>query len=178
MSRALYLTQASELRISSWLISHLNKFIHLLPVQKLAIGLTVTGDDATQELLSAYAEGVRHFSGSNLVGAELSFLQLPQIVLIGANLSKVDFWATNLANADLRYADLSGAELMCANLTGANLTGANLSEASLMGTNLTDAVLCNACLRDSNLSRTKLQNAELTNADFQGTITNNTCHDF
>ena len=119
-----------------WLLNHL---IYLVPKSKLAVSLTVEGEGAAQDLLSAYARGVRHFPGSSLVKAEFSLVQLPHIVLTGAKLSGINLWATNLTGADLRYTELSGADLSIANLTGSNLTGANLSDASLIGTNLTGA---------------------------------------
>lgn len=155
------------------LIWVLNQLIHLMPKSQLAVSLTVEGEGAAQELLAAYGRGIKHFPGSNLGKAELSFRQLPYIVLIGAKLSNIDFWATNLTGADFRYTDLRGADLTSANLTGADLTGANLSNADLLGTNLTRAILKDSCLCDSNLSGAILSDTNFMGANLQGVIINN-----
>jgi len=160
-------------KINSSFIWVLNHLIHFMPKSQLAVSLTVEGEGAAQDLLSAYARGVRHFPGSVLIRAELYLLQLPHIILTGAKLSNVDFWTTNLTGADLRYTDLTGADLTSANLTGANLTGANLSNADLLGTNLTKATFKDTCLRDSNLSGAILKNTDFIGANLQGVITNN-----
>lgn len=60
-----------EERISRSLIWGLNQLLHFLPKLKLVISLTVEGDEAEQQLLSAYARGVRHLPGSILDRAEL-----------------------------------------------------------------------------------------------------------
>ena len=79
-----------------------------------------------RELLIAYGEGMRDFSGANLDGANLS----------RANLSRA-----NLDGANLDGANLDGANLYGANLYGANLGGATLSRATLYGANLGGATL-------------------------------------
>lgn len=164
MNKSTYLMKADRrLAFSNWLVLPLHKFIGFLLGQKLVVSLTVEGEGAAQKLLSAYARGVRYFPKSILVQSELSFKQLSYIVLVGAKLTNVDFWATNLTGADLSYTDLKGADLTSANLTGANLTGANLSEASLVGTNFTKAILRDACLCNSNLTGAILQDTNLTN---------------
>ena len=96
-----------------------------------------------EEILSAYAEGVRDFGGANLRGA-------------------------NLRNADLRNADLSGAELIGANLIGANLVGANLVGAELVGAELIGANLIGANLIGANLRSADLRDADLRGADLRG----------
>ncbi len=107
-----------EFRISTWFVWSLNQLVRLLPVKQLAISLTVVGEEAAQELLSAYACGIRHFPGSILDQVELYQAKLPDIVLIAARLRE----------ADMCEADLSGADLVDANLTGVNLETAVLDD--------------------------------------------------
>lgn len=122
-----------EFKISKWSVWGLSQLVRLISAKQLAISLTVEGKEAAQKLLSAYACGIRHFPGSILEEAELYQVDLPQIVLIGAKLSKVDFWEADLRGADLRYTDLRGANLIEANLAGVNLSGSNLTDVDLIG---------------------------------------------
>lgn len=66
-----------EQKTNGCLIWILNRLITLMPRSQLAVSLTVEGEGAIQELLAAYARGIRHFPGSILVEAELYFRQLP-----------------------------------------------------------------------------------------------------
>jgi len=47
-----------ESRISTWFIWSLSQLVRLLSVKQLVISLTVEGEEAAQELLSAYACGI------------------------------------------------------------------------------------------------------------------------
>jgi len=49
---------AGELRVGRWFIWSLNRLLCLSPGKHLSIGLTVDGERAVQELLSAYARDV------------------------------------------------------------------------------------------------------------------------
>jgi len=159
-----------EFRFSNWFVWSLTQLVRLLPAKQLAISLTLVGEEAAQELLSAYACGIRHFPGSILEQAELYQVDLPRIVLIGAKLSKIDFWGSDLRGADLRHTDLRGANLIEAKLAGVNLSGSNLTDADLIGADLTGAILREACLCNSDLSGADLVGADLTGASLEGTI--------
>ncbi len=97
-----------------------------------------------EELLAAYADGRRDFTG----------VDLSEVALQGANLRDAD-----LRGADLQHADLRGANLRFADLCNTNLSGANLRSADLRG-----AILSRADLRGAILSRAKLSGAALTGA--------------
>jgi hypothetical protein len=75
--------------------------------------------------------------GTSCPGADLRYLHLGAVALVGA---------------DLRGADLSGANLSHANLTRADLTGANLSRADLSHANFRHAAALRTDLRGANLS--------------------------
>ena len=90
--------------------------------------------------------------------------------LVGANLTYVDLAGANLVGANLMGANLTGANLVGANLMGANLTGTNLTGANLTGTNLTDANLTNADFTNANLADIDLTRATLTNSIFANAI--------
>ena len=101
-----------KFKISNCFVWSLSQLVRLLPAKQLVISLTVEGEEAAQELLSAYACGIRHFPGSILEQAEFYQVDLPRIVLIGVKLTKVDFWGADLRGADLRHTDLRGANPM------------------------------------------------------------------
>ena len=147
-----------------------HQLTRLLLGQQLVISLNVEGEGAADQVLAAYARGVRHFPRAVLDYAELYQVDLRYIVLTGAKLSKIDFWKADLRGADFSYADLSGANLIESNLANVNFLGANLAGADLIGANLTGAVLRNACLRNSDLSGADLMDADLTGADLEGAI--------
>lgn len=88
----------------SWLAFWWHQLIRLLLGQQLVITLTVKGERASIDLLAAYTRGVRYFPYSILCQAQLYQTKLPGIRLVGAKLSKIDFWETDLRGADFRYA--------------------------------------------------------------------------
>ena len=103
-------------------------------------GIHGQGEQMTRdELLSAYAEGRRDFSGANLEGANLA-----GAILRGANLAGAILRGANVEGANLVGANLRGANLRGANLRGANLVDANLEDANLAGANLWGAILLGA----------------------------------
>jgi uncharacterized protein YjbI with pentapeptide repeats len=67
-----------------------------------------------EELLAAYDEGERDFSGADLRGAKLNFANLSHADLRGANLSEA-----NLSVTDFSYAVITGANLSDAEINGA-----------------------------------------------------------
>ncbi|BAZ50372.1 pentapeptide repeat-containing protein [Nostoc sp. NIES-4103] len=108
-----------------------------------------------------------------LSGADLSYAQLGDVFLGGAdfsraNLSSTDFRDTYLGGADLSDANLSGADLNDANLRGAKLSDANLSGADLSGANLRGAKLSDANLSGADLSGANLSDANLSDANLSG----------
>lgn len=156
-----------SLNWSGWNLSSTFRFLFQpRPTQHLI----VQGEDAVEKLLSAYAQGLRDFSGSDLRRAPMSQICLPRIVLRGAFLNEADLWAVDLRNADLRNTNLTEANLIEADLRGANLSGCDLTDADLISADLRGANLKNACLRDTDLSGADLVDAKLTNADFNGAI--------
>lgn len=117
-----------EFKFSNWFVWSLNHLVRLLPAKQLAISLTVEGEEAAQELLTAYACGIRHFPGSILEQAELYQAKLPNIILTAARLREADICEADLRRADFRHADLRDANLIESNLVGANLSGSDLTE--------------------------------------------------
>ncbi len=115
--------------------------------------------------------GVRpDLSGADLVRAVLSWANLVEAGLRGADLSQAD-----LSEADLGGADLSQADLSQADLGGAGLRGADLSQADLGGANLVEAGLRGADLSQADLSEADLSGAtpiaaELSEANLSGAI--------
>ena len=105
-------------------------------------------------------------SYSNLSNARLRGAELARSALRGADLATAD-----LRDANLQHTDLRGADLEDTDLRGANLQGACLSS-SLMGpiypTSLQRAKLSDADLRNADLRGVDLRGADLERADLRG----------
>ena len=99
-------------------------------------------------------------------GGKIANLRLAD--LVGANLSEIDLRWAYLSRANLREADLSGANLSGADLVGANLSEADLRWADLSRANLREADLSGADLRGADLRGANLRLADLSRADLSG----------
>jgi uncharacterized protein YjbI with pentapeptide repeats len=95
---------------------------------------------------------------------KLTYTNLTDAVLDGADLTHANLNHSNLTRADLTGAVLNSTRLINADLTNATLIRADLTSAILNCSNLTGAKLNNATLTDANLSLAKLINADLTGA--------------
>ncbi len=107
---------------------------------------------SAKELLERYANGERNFHHANLFAPDL----------VGANLSRANFFGAYLQDANFHRANLSGANLFSANLNGAifgdaNLSGANLTFANLVRADFSGADLSGACVGFSALGRVSLR---------------------
>lgn len=110
--------------------------------------------------------------------ADLSQVQMQQVNLTDANLSRVVMNRSDLSRAVLNRANLANTRLVDANLSstqlvGSDLTGAALENASLTGADLSDAKLNEADLYGARLSRvtaigTQLSYANLGKTDWHG----------
>lgn len=80
----------------------------------------------------------------------------------------------DLSGVDLSYKNLKGADLGRANLTNAIMEGVHLERASLAGADLTGANLVGAHLSHAELSRAKLVRVDLTDADMSFANVNGT----
>ena len=101
-------------------------------------------------------EALLDWPGDTLAGAEL-----PNAVLLYADLQGVNLAGANLRGADLCQADLRDAVLDGANLAGADVTLANLAGASFRNAILADARLQAVTLDLSGPARTDFRGAEL-----------------
>jgi uncharacterized protein YjbI with pentapeptide repeats len=77
-----------------------------------------------------------HFGYTDLIGFDLSDINLSYIFMMGADLTGADLSFADLTGADLSFADLTGADLSFADLIGADLSNANLYDADLTGAEL------------------------------------------
>lgn len=114
-------------------------------------------------------------SHADLKGKNLSFANLDEARLTGANLILADLSNSMLSEANLYQADLTGAHLdmvhlIRANLARANLTGASLGGALLFNANLTNANFTRANLARANLTGALLLSTEFTHATLTGCI--------
>jgi uncharacterized protein YjbI with pentapeptide repeats len=118
----------------------------------------------------------------NLIGADLSGIDVPEVklhgaflhgvklhgaLLYGVKLRRAGLIGADLIGADLRRADLSWADLREANLHGAKLFAADLRKAFLIMAKLFAADLREADLRGAGLVGTDLREADLFRADLR-----------
>jgi len=103
-------------------------------------------------------------SDSNLSGANLSDANLRRACLVAARLSRANLSKADLRNADAGEVDLHSANIETANLGGADLHDANLYGVNLSGANLSDANLDGTRLNKANLSGANLSEANLSKA--------------
>jgi hypothetical protein len=115
---------------------------------------------ANQEHLKILRQGVEVWNKWRI---EQPFLLIAPPNLIGANLSGLDLTGANLAEVYLHTSDLSKTNLSRVSLIGANLTGANLK-----GAILDETLLNMASLGGTNFSKARLIGADLTGANLTG----------
>lgn len=100
------------------------------------------------QLIEAYKNGQRDFSGQALGGINLNGAQLTGIDLSGANLNGASLSGANLSGANLSGAILSNASLRRANLRGANLDRTDLTFTDIHGAQMKGAVNLNTAILD------------------------------
>ncbi|PZO60801.1 MAG: hypothetical protein DCF15_01435 [Phormidesmis priestleyi] len=99
----------------------------------------------------------------NLIGKNLS-----RIDLSGANLRRIDLRSADLSQSNLNSTDLREANLAKARLNSSSLSNADLRKANLEKTDLRKANLFKANLRNASLYKADLRNADLSDADLGG----------
>lgn len=109
-----------------------------------------------------------HLRYADLRGASLSKANLRSAGLIDAKLSHTCFENADLSGAALNYADLTNANLRNAILLRTFLDGARLIGASLIGADLTRASLIVTNLSYARLAHTNLEKATLIDCDIYG----------
>ncbi|OLP15514.1 hypothetical protein BST81_25770 [Leptolyngbya sp. 'hensonii'] len=130
------------------------------PLEPMGPAKTQTITCATSdELVRAYREGHRNFSGQCLKA-----FNLPRAHLVKANLSQCKLQEVNLHAANLMNADVSRSDLVRADLSGANLNQIYGNYANFAGANLAKAQLKHAHLSNTNLKGANLCGADLTGA--------------
>lgn len=105
-------------------------------------------------------------AGGNLLGTDLSELDLSGATFQRVNLRGAVLSDTDLSEADLQGAKLSGADFSGAYLSSANLSGADLHKASLALANLGGANLQATNFKEANLSNINLTSARVERARF------------
>jgi hypothetical protein len=126
--------------------------------------------DILYEGLEAWNEWRRKNPGEkpNLVGEDLSEMDLTGVNLGEADLTEAELFQADLTEANLKMAVLVKADLAGADLSGAALYKADLSEACLIEVNLTGASLGAADLRGADLRGTKLRGVDFDGTDLSG----------
>lgn len=122
------------------------------------------GEVSLEEMLIEHAKWIesdsREGRRADLKKSWLSFANLRNVILYGANLSGANLWK----------ADLSGADLQEANLNSANANGAIFKSANLQRAQLSRAYLIEADLQGASLDGVNLEMATLQKADLRGAI--------
>lgn len=117
---------------------------------------------ANEEHLKIFRQGLDAWEGWKIknptIKPDLSFADLREAYLGGANLSQTRLEGANLSRTHMSVANLSGARLGGANLSEAHMTMVDLQYADLRGANLSGAWL----------SRTDFSGAQVSCAIFDG----------
>ncbi|NUQ23087.1 MAG: toll/interleukin-1 receptor domain-containing protein [Saprospiraceae bacterium] len=113
-------------------------------------------------------------SHSCLNGSNLSDSSLLDANLFGANLSRAQMGSATLVRADLTDTNLTDSYLTLADLSNAILCRADLSRSDLQAARLSGANLTDAILSEANLSGACLTGTKLENANFRGTLLDQT----
>lgn len=111
----------------------------------------------------------------NLIGFDLSRLELSKKDFSNTNFSRAILKATKLSGSDLTKINAQGADLRSADLSNVNAQEADLSNVNAMHAKLQFADLSNANAMDANLQFTDLRGAilddiDLTRASMQGSV--------
>ena len=124
---------------------------------------------ANPEHLQILQQGVAAWNAwrieNNNITPDLTYTDLHEAHLDGADLREADLRDAILTFADLREADLRDARLLHANVYNAQLSGANLTGANLFSANLSEAFLRDANLHGADLTNANLHGADLARAD-------------
>lgn len=105
---------------------------------KLVVKILNNKVDLKRDLIGADLTNV-NLDRQNLIGANLTRTNLEGASLKGVQLTKANLRGANLGNTDLTDAQLNETKLVEVNLKNSNLGGANLNKASIIKTNLTGA---------------------------------------
>lgn len=117
-------------------------------------------------LASNLATGQLPLEDAVLSYTDLSFSDLTQVNLQGAELHASQLTEANMEASHLEWADLSNSQMQGANLFRANLIGSIMTNANLEKANLAEAILNGAILQNANLSEADLTRADLNWVDF------------
>lgn len=121
-----------------------------------------------KELLEHYAAGERDFSevevraSDELVGANLSDINLSRSILAEMILDRVNFSGANLRDTNFGRTDLRDANLQRADLSGVNLGHGSLDDANLTDARSIGAYLNGTSMVGVNFTRSNLTGAELS----------------
>jgi uncharacterized protein YjbI with pentapeptide repeats len=139
-----------------------------------------------EALLQLYDEGHRNFSGSDLRGATVDFvdskikvIEFRNIILHGSNLKaikllrshrtlKVDLAGTDFRECNLQGADLSYCRLEQCNFTNSDLRRANLSDSSCRGSDFIQAKLSHLSYGGTDFTASDFTKADLRAANISG----------
>jgi uncharacterized protein YjbI with pentapeptide repeats len=141
-----------------------------------------------ETLLKLYEEGHRNFSGSDLRGATIDFvdsnieiIDFRDIILQGSNLKairlrqyssnlKVDLAGSNLSECNLQGANLSKCRLDQCNFTDSDFRGVDLSDSSCRGSDFIRTRFNGLCYTSIDFSASDFSGADLRSTGISGTF--------
>jgi len=134
----------------------------------------LVGEDLSEMDLTGVSLGEADLTDAEVFQADLTEANLKMAVLTRADLAGSDLTGAALYKADFRGAclievNLTGASLGAADFSGADLRGTKLRGADCDGTVLSGANLSEADLTGANLSRADITRANLRNANLAAT---------
>lgn len=124
-----------------------------------------TRSEAVREFVALERERVRNspvnLEQALLHRADLSFLDLSNVIFVGAHLDNVQFRGSNLQNSDFRAARFTNANFPQADLQRSNFEACNLNGAIFAGANLSSARLLSADVLGVEFLAADLRGADL-----------------
>ena len=123
--------------------------------------------------LESDAEFRLDLRGANLIGCDLSEMNLSNAILGGVDFAHADLTGTNFSGADLRRAGLFKSRLGNADFSRATIYRANFSEslanqANFSSTSISRANFSRACLSETNFSFSMIKDSEMKDAALMG----------
>jgi uncharacterized protein YjbI with pentapeptide repeats len=112
-----------------------------------------------------------NLDGANLKDANLTRANLKNAILSNADLTDTNLFFADLTDADLSNANLTDANLFYADFLRSNLTGANLTRANLFYTDFISSNLNSANFKEAIINNTDFTNSDLSYADLSDTST-------
>jgi uncharacterized protein YjbI with pentapeptide repeats len=123
-----------------------------------------------QELKERFNSGERDFSEVDWTGADLHSLYLKGIILVGANLSKVDLSDALIENSNMEKVCFDGSSLLEVSFQNTNLHQANFDNSILVSAHFNKCNADDASFREADIRMASFAETTLRRTNWTGAI--------